>query len=224
MDSKDGTAAKAGNLQATPGQTPTPAPGTSGSAEKTYTETELQKAISDAKAAAGRVTAGVQKQLDGIKAQYDTLARQVEERELDSVRSDPAKLTAYQSRKALDARVRDLDTREATLNEREATLNEREVSLTEREAAVKKLDAAAAVKRLASEHGIEESRLASLGIEDAGTLERVAVAMSGKAPAPKPQPVGRVDSAKSRGGSSLEGMSPEQKIAKGLDDMRRKGG
>lgn len=219
MADKDGTVAGPGNPQPPQaGQTPQAAPGTSGGTEKTYTEAEVQKHLSDVKATAGREKAALQKQYDGIKAQLEAFTKQQEERELDTIRNDPAKLTAYQSRKALEARQQEFAARQADLDAREA-------ALAEREAAIKKASLADAVKRLSATHGIDESKLIDLGIEDVSVLEKVAATISGKSPAPQKQPVTRVDSGKSVGGADLQGMSPQQQIQYGLDQMRRnKGG
>ena len=217
VEGKDGTSGKQGNPQGTPGQTPNATPGTSDSTEKTYTEAELQKAISDGKADLGRKVATLTKTVGQLQADRDAATKQLEEQELERVRSDPAQLRAYQSRKALETQTRDLATREAALAQREAEIQERET-------ATKTSSVAVAITRLSAEHGIEASKLTELGIDNVETLEKVAAAWSGKAPAAKPG-ITRLDSGKTKGGTNLENMNPSEKILHGLEqEKRRRGG
>jgi len=216
----DGTDAKQGDPQAQPGQTSGAAPGTSGSTEKTYTEVELQKAISDAKADMGRQVKTLSTQLEETKAGYHDLAKRLEEKELEGIRSDPAAVRAYQSRKALETRTKDLDAREKTLAEREEVLKAREAEIA-------KTTFNGELQRISKEYGMEVEALTDLGLQDVATIEKVAQRLSGKtAPASTDQekkPLLRVDSGRSRGGTSLEGMSPSEKIEYGLSKSRKGG-
>jgi len=213
---KDGTDGKQGNPQGTPGQTPNATPGTSDSTEKTYTETELQKLISDVKAGEGRKVATLTKTVEDLKAESDARAKALEAKELEGIRNDPAALRSYQSRKALETKTNELTVKEADLTAREA-------AIAAKEAEANKATVAATIARLATEHGIEAARLTELGTEDVTVLEKFAQALSGKVPAVKPA-VRRVDSNRSKGGTNLEGMSPRDKIQFGIDESRRRKG
>jgi hypothetical protein len=101
----------------TTGQDPLPAKGpasegkdgSTSQAPKTYTETEYQKAVSDALAKAGRDAKSIEarearlKDLGAreaaLKAREDEARRKAEEAEYSAVKDDPEKLSAYEMRK-----------------------------------------------------------------------------------------------------------------------------
>jgi len=129
----DGTEGKKDSLQPGAGQALTDEQGTSKTETKSYTETELNKAISDALAAKGRDAktlsdreASLNARDEAIKAQeaeIDRIKKQRDEAELDDARHDPTKLTAYQARKAREKDQEDLKAEREALKKDRAALD-----------------------------------------------------------------------------------------------------
>jgi hypothetical protein len=96
---------------------------------KTYTETEYQKAVSDALARAGRDAKSIEtrearlKDIEtreaALKAREDEAKKKAEEAELEAVKDDPEKLSAFQLRKKAREEM------EAAKAEREKVAQER---------------------------------------------------------------------------------------------------
>ena len=103
----------------TPGQASKGSEGiTSEKEAKTYTQNQVDKAVSDALSTAGRGAKALEQRENVVKAREDTNKAEQERRdaaELAEAQKDPDQLAVYQARKAEEKRAKSLDEREADL-------------------------------------------------------------------------------------------------------------
>ena len=147
---------------------------TSGGKEKTYTEREVTKMVSDMKAAAGREQKKLADQIeaarqDGEKAnnRLNELQKQIDEAELDKARDDPELLKLYQRKRETEDKVKDIESRERDLAKREAQLESDKKAIAE-------ANVEAMVVEVALKYGLSIETLENLGITDREQLDKVA--------------------------------------------------
>ena len=195
---------------------------TSGGKEKTYTEQEVTKMVSDIKAAAGREQKKLADQIeaarqDGEKAnnRFNELQKQIDEAELDKVRDDPELLKLYQRKRETEDKVKGIESRERDLAKREAQLESDKKAIAE-------ANQEAMVVEVALNYGLSIETLEDLGITDREQLDKVAerIAAFTKTSSEKEGEEGlKPDSGISSGGEhtptaeELEKMTPEQYAA-----------
>ena len=95
----DGTGKEENTPQET-GQASPENQGTSDGGEKTYTESEVQKLISDGKAALGREKATLANEKQALAEQVKALTQKIDNAELERIRDDPDQVKAYQEKKS----------------------------------------------------------------------------------------------------------------------------
>lgn len=154
---------------------------TSDKKEKTFTEQQVTKMVSDAKAAAGReqkkladqleaanaVSESLRQDAETTKGKLTALQRQIDEAELDKARDDPQLLNLYQ-------RKQDLEQRATAIEERERKVATSEAQLKADKEAIAKAKADATVAQVAVKYHLNIEDLADLGITDEEALEKVA--------------------------------------------------
>jgi len=193
---------------------------TSGGKEKTYTEQEVTKMVSDIKAAAGREQKKLADQIEAARQdaekanqRLNELQKQIDEAELDKARDDPELLKLYQRKRETEDKVRSIESRERDLTKREAQLESDKKAIAE-------ANAEAMVVEVALKYGLSIETLENLGITDREQLDKVAGAIATSKPPPK-EGEGELtpDSGISSGGEhtptaeELEKMTPEQYVA-----------
>ena len=194
---------------------------TSGGKEKTYTEREVTKMVSDIKAAAGREQKKLADQIeaarqDGEKAnnRLNELQKQIDEAELDKARDDPELLKLYQRKRETEDKVKDIESRERNLAKREAQIESDKKAIAE-------ANVEAMVVEVALNYGLNIETLEDLGITDREQLDKVAAKIAAFKPPPKKEGEEglKPDSGISSGGEhtptaeELEKMTPEQYAA-----------
>ena len=173
----------------TPGSGDTITPDEKG---KTFTEAQVTKKLSDAKAAAGREQKKLTEQIEAatkeseslrqnaeiINGKLTALQQQIDDAELDKARDDPQLLNLYQ-------RKHDLETRAATLEERERKVATGEAQLKADKDAIASAKAETTVVKVAIKYHLNIEDLSDLGITDEEALEKVAAKLAGGKPAKK---------------------------------------
>jgi hypothetical protein len=193
-------AGPSGNVQPTSAATVSP----------TITPEQVQKAVSDALARAGREA----RALDTRKADLDARQQAIEEAE--------AALEA-EARKALEGKPEELslyDRRRQMEAEAARLAAEKKAVEAEKAAHAEELKQAAALRfemavlGLANEASVDAGTLKDTGITDLEALRRVAALLPKKGQAITP------DSGKTAGGEDLSRLSPGEKIARGLKNLK----
>ena len=182
----------------TPGSGDTITPDEKG---KTFTEAQVTKKLSDAKAAAGREQKKLTEQIEAanavseslrqnaeiINGKLTALQQQIDEAELDKARDDPQLLNLYQ-------RKHDLETRATTLEERERKVVTGEAQLKADKEAIASAKAETTVARVAIKYHLNIEDLSDLGITDEEALEKVAAKLAGgKGKTPKDKDAGDLE-------------------------------
>lgn len=154
---------------------------TPGSEEKTHTEKQVTKKLSDAKAAAGREQKKLTEQIEAANAVSESLRqdakvtnekltalqRQIDDAELDKARDDPQLLNLYQQK-------HDLETRATALEERERKVATGEAQLKADKVAIAEAKTEGMVVKVALKHHLSIEDLVGLNINDEETLDKVA--------------------------------------------------
>jgi len=205
---------------------------TSDKKEKTFTEAQVTKMVSDAKAASGReqkkltdqieeankVSESLRQNAEITNGKLTALQRQIDEAELDKAKDDPQLLSLYQQKQNLQTRATDLEERERKVATSEAQLKADKEAI----AAAK---AEATIVKVAVKYHLNIEDLSDLGITDEEALEKVAAKIAGGKPKKKAgeedKDAGDLtpDSGISSGGEHTptmeerDKMSPEQYIA-----------
>lgn len=191
------------------------------SPSETFTKAQLDKAVSDALAKAGRTNKDFELREARIKEMESRISdfeRRQAEAEEEKYRNDPDGL----------AKLR----KERELRERERRLNEQE-SLTKAEKEeLAQLRQERAVSKIAKEKGVDADQLltksADLGLTDAERISKLADTLAAlpKDTTPPPEtpktPPLKVDSNRGSGGNgNLDDLSPDEKIRMGLNKRKK---
>ena len=179
---------------------------------KTYTQEELDKYANDAKAAQGRELKTATETMNTMAEQIKSLVAQDKTRqatldalELDRVKNDPAAMSAYRARKEAQDKADILAAKEADLAKREA-------AIATKEGGVQKAERVAL-----------EASYVALGLSpdlikglDSLTNEHFVTVCKTLTVGKKIEPLKKVDSGISVGGNNGTGLTPADKIARGL--------
>jgi len=167
----DGTENQGDTLQ--PGEggqsSPEDTQGTSTDKAKTYTEEDVNKAVNDALAQAGRDhktletrQAELDAQQESVKtglAKIEEWERQQDAAELAEAQRDPAKMRAYQAKQVEKNRAKSLDEREAALAKREQESNRREAEHSEKVKAAQEVTMGMKLYEIAARHNLNPEDL-----------------------------------------------------------------
>ena len=207
----------------TPGQASKGSEGNTPEKEaKTYNQDEVNKAVSDALAKAGRTDKNLTGRETAIKAREDAIKAEQERRdaaELAEVQKDPDKLAEYQSKQVERQRTKKQDERDAAQDKREA---EYDGKIQAAEEAQKEIT----IWQVASAKNIDPVRLKTLSekfnVEGKEKLEALADEIaSGTAESPEKKL--KVDSGVTSGGKrSSEGKPARQVFADYFRDEEKK--
>ena len=190
----------------------------------TFTKDMLDKAVNDALSRAGRdakTLAEMKTKLEAgtadLTAKQAAWLKKQEEDEEVAVADDMPALTALRARrqkKAEDeAKATELSEREAKLTARETELSE----IVERDKVLKRTELAAEV---AVEKGVSIDAILKLAKEDTREAYEMVAALLPKTA--KELPVLITDSGRNRGGEDLSNLTPQEKIERGLEKLRKK--
>ena len=144
---------------------------------KTFTEEQVQKSLSDAKAEFGRERVTLTKERDALKSDLESttsrlgdLEKRINETELEGIRDNPELLKAYQQRQDLGTKAKALEVKERELAQREAQIKaDVDTIASERKGAT--------VASTAVKYGLNIEVLDSLGVDDPEALDKVAAAI-----------------------------------------------
>jgi hypothetical protein len=178
------------------------------------------KALSDREAT-------LKAQEDAIKAQQaeiDEIKRQKDEAELAEAKSDPAKMRAYQARKSREQEDTDLKAQRDALKKDRAVL-ERDKAEHEAEVkAARETQMEIKLWEIGEEHGVDPVRLKDgmkrLNLTTVEQAEELAKEMSGTSETKLSfTPISGVTTGARK---SLSSLSPDEKLAKGFEDLNKK--
>ena len=184
---------------------------------KAYTPEAIQKIISDAKSEEGRKWKQVEVERDQLKGTLGTLTTRLDDMEraqtasaYEEARKDPSgnALRSIQADEAVRVREKKAQERENEATRREAQLKaDRELFATE--------SGETMVSVIAAKHGVDEKRLADLGITDKTSLDKIAADMKAKAPKAKPL-TEEQETAKKEAEEKGETFSPVDETSSGV--------
>jgi hypothetical protein len=176
----------------------------------TFTPEQVQKAVSDALARAGREARALETRKAGLDAREQAVREAEAHSEAEArkaLEGKPDELSLFDRRRAVEAEAAEVAA------ERKAVEAERAAHAGElRQAAALRFEMA--VINLAGETGVDAGTLKDTGINDMETLKRVAALLPRKGQAITP------DSGKTAGGEDLSKLSPGEKIARGLRNLK----
>ncbi len=223
MDTKDGTGKQPGGTQGTPapataGATGGTQAGNQGTQQpRTYTDAEVAKLLTDAKAEWGREIKPIREDNIRLKAEAEghTTIQQFMERigktwkeELEAAKDNPAAINLVQRRQTLDQREIDLTTERANINRDKAAWQVEKTELVE-----------ARINKKAEENGISGELLRTLVPDgDPARLDRVVKSLkeSGFKPPEGGNPPAKL-------GSTFPGKPPDSGVTTGTgEDSIRK--
>ena len=199
---------------------------------KTYTETELQKAISDALAQKGRDAKTLADQAAGLKAQQDAIQakeaelaeiqKQIDEAELEAARYDPDKLRTYQARQAEKQQRQSVEAERRQLAKEKAEL---ERSRAEHQAEIdgaRQLAMETKIYEIAARHEVNPAILKELKLTTVEQVETVAKHLSGMTPKEQKEEAAQFtpDSGVTKGGTAEK--SEEQQLKERYPSMHKK--
>lgn len=187
--------------------------GSTSQAPKTYTDADIQKAVNDALAKAGRdakAIEAVKKKVDADKEEIRQHRAQKDAAELEAVKNDPDKLNFYQRQKALKER-------EEALKEQQAQFESERTAHAEQIAKIQKSERSGMIADVAKEYaGSDPAKLEKL-CDDLGvavTADSVRLIAGNIWPkannAPPPAPPVDGGSTMGGGGGLRDGMSMDE--------------
>lgn len=178
---------------------------------QTYNQEQVNKAVSDALAKAGRTDKVFSKREAGLKAREDAIAekeRQREAAELEEAKKDPDKLAEYQARKSIADERAELERSKA----------EHEAEIIAAREAQKEIT----IWQVASAKNVDPERLKELseelGLEGKERLERLADEMTAKTGTTIEPDSGITTGAK----KDLKSLTADEKLNRGFAEASKK--
>jgi len=155
---------------------------TPGSKEKTYTEQEVTKMVSDIKAAAGRkqkeltdLVESANKTATEANKRLSEIQQRIDEAELEKARDNPELLKLYQQKQ-------ELEKAKANLDEERRTLQREQAQFKEEKEAVASAKTEAMIVEVALKYHVSIEDLEDLGITDQESLEKIAAKLAKSKP------------------------------------------
>jgi hypothetical protein len=182
---------------------------------KTFTESDIKKAVSDALAKAGREAKALETAKADIAKREADIRKAEQDRELaelEAVKDKPDELSILQRKQKLAADIR---AHNAEVERQRQEWDMHQAELTELKAAKYELS----INGVADKNGVSadllKAKAIELGITDPAGIEKLAAIM------PKKVAVPNVDSGKTMGGGvDTSNMSPRELITRGLKNNK----
>ena len=216
------------------------AQGTSTSEPRTYTEQEhkdaLQKAVSDALATAGRDAKALSQQKADLQAERDAITaeraeveeakRQRDAEELAAARTDPAKLSAYQAKKAREAREADIKAREDAIKKREQEQARKEAEHAEKVRAAEEVTLGMKLYEIAAKHDVNPEDLKTgikeLGLTTEAQAETLAKRLAKRPAGSEGEATHPVHVPPSGGARKPSSLTADEKLQRGFAELNKK--
>jgi len=203
---------------------------------KTYTESEIQKAVSDALAKAGRDAKSLeakaaqlkadQEAIEAQKSQIAEIQRQIDEAELEAARGDPVRLREIQAKKSVKTQLAEIEKQKAELRKQQAEIDRSKAEHESEVRAVRETNKEITIWQIATAKGVDPMRLKTLSekfnIEEKEKLEELAGEIaSGKPQDESPKKKITPDSLVTSGNrQSQEGKTARQIYAESFRDRK----
>ncbi len=210
----DGTETKQDAKQTSPSAAPSAAKQETPATPKTFTESDVQKAVNDALAKAGREAKSIETARTEIAKREADIRKAEQDRELaelESVKDKPEELSIIQRKQKLAADIR---AHNAEAEKKQQEWAAHEVELAELKATKYEMSVFAVAEKNGVSADLLKAKATELGITDTAGVEKLAAIM------PKKMAPPTTDSGKTMGG----GTTPEKardKISAGFAELHK---
>lgn len=134
---------------------------------RTYTESDVQKAVSDALSKAGRDAKSLEGREQSLKEREEAIRAkeaETETKELEEAKSDPQKLQTYQAKKARKEQQQDIEAQKAQVKKERAELERDKVEHEAELKAARETQREIAIWKIAEKYSVDPVMLKDLNI------------------------------------------------------------